>query len=421
MRILWIVNCPLPEASLLMNEISTPFGGWLVSTSKYLSENGDIELSIAFPKKNIKEIKILNGKKIKYYIFPPINQKDINNRIKIDGFIKILEGTRPDIIHIFGTEYPHTLVMVRICNNKNIITVISIQGLVSICSKHFMAYLPQKIQNRWTIRDFIKQDNLKKQQTNFYNRGKLEIEAIKETKFIIGRTTWDKACTTQINPQMRYYFCNETLRDEFYKHIWEINTCEKNSIFVSQGGYPLKGLHLVLEAMPLILAQYPSTILYVGGHDVTKLSNLKEKFKISSYGRYINELIQKNNLQNKVVFIGILDEKQMCERYLKSNVFVCPSSIENSPNSLGEAMLLGLPCVASNVGGISDLLRHEKDGYVYQADAPYMLAYYICTIFENEKLTLELSHNARNHALETHDKKINHETLMNIYKSIIKN
>ena len=95
------------------------------------------------------------------------------------------------------------------------------------------------------------------------------------------------------------------------------------------------------------------------------------------------------DLERNVVFTGPLDEEKMCQRYLKSNVFVCPSSIENSPNSLGEAMVLGVPCVASDVGGVSDMLKHKEEGFVYQTDAPYMLAHYVCEIFENEVAILK--------------------------------
>ena len=57
-------------------------------------------------------------------------------------------------------------------------------------------------------------------------------------------------------------------------------------------------------------------------------------------------------LEDKVSFLGPLNAEQMKAEYLRSNVFLCPSSIENSPNSLGEAQMLGVPCVASYVGGI---------------------------------------------------------------------
>ena len=55
----------------------------------------------------------------------------------------------------------------------------------------------------------------------------------------------------------------------------------------------------------------------------------------------------------------------MKERYLKSGLFVCCSAIENSPNSLGEAMLLGLPCVTADVGGIKSIFDADKDGIMY--------------------------------------------------------
>ena len=419
MNILWVTNIALPEASLSMNEKPTPFGGWLVSASAHLADEDSIELSIAFPKNGLRTVQILKGDKINYYAFPPVKEKDVSSNKKNSYLEKILDKVKPDIVHIFGTEFAHALAMVNICQKKNINTIISIQGLVSICARHYMACLPANVQNRFTIRDFLKQDNLKQQQSKFINRGAFEIKALQKVKHIIGRTTWDRACTFQINPDAQYHFCNETLNDEFYKHIWDIEKCEKHSIFVSQCSYPIKGLHFILEAMPLILGSFPDTKLYVSGQNIIKSDTLKEKLRISSYGKYIKELIGRYKLGKSVVFTGILDEKQMCERYLKSQIFVCASSIENSPNSIGEAMILGVPCVASNVGGVADLLKHREEGFVYQADAPYMLAYYVCEIFANDDLALQFSKKARMHAIKTHNKEENTKRMMEIYREII--
>lgn len=421
MRVLWITNIALPEASLLMNEKSTPFGGWLVSTSDLLACEEEIQLSIAFPKLGLKEVLMLNGNRKTYYGFPIVNKNNLNTN-EVNGYLtQILAKANPNIVHIFGTEYSHTLAVVNVCNKMSIPVVISIQGIISIYEKHYMACIPEIIQRRFTFRDFIKQDNLKQQQKKFAIGGKLEIEAIRKVKHVIGRTHWDKACTTQINPNVKYHFCNETLRQEFYKHKWSLEKCERYSIFVSQASYPIKGIHFMLEAMPLILKRFPKAKLYVSGSNIIKSDTFKEKLKRTSYAKYIIELIRKNNLIRNVVFTGLLDEKQMCERYLKSNVFVCSSSIENSPNSLGEAMILGVPCVASDVGGVSDMLKHEKEGFIYQADAPYMLAYYVCEIFINDKLALEFSKNAREHALKMHDREKNTKRLVQIYNDIIDN
>jgi len=419
MNVLWIVNTSLPEASLLMNEKPMPYGGWLVNSSVDLSKQDDIILSIAFSKQGSNKVNTLYGEKIRFYSFLPFSHKMAFLNSSNSQLEEILRIVQPDIVHIFGTEYPHTLAVINACSKENIKAVISIQGLVSLCSRHYMASIPEKVQRKFTFRDFVKQDNLKQQQKKFDYNGKLEIQAIKKVKHIIGRTTFDKACSTQINPDIQYHFCNETLREEFYKHVWSLEKCQKHSIFVSQATYPIKGLHYMLEAMPQILKKFPNAKLYVAGTDITKSVTLKEKLKKTSYSKYITELIQKYDLKHKVIFTGTLDEKQMCEIYLKSNVFVCPSSIENSPNSLGEAMILGVPCVASDVGGVSDMLKHKEEGYVYQADAPYMLAYYICEIFNNKELTIKLSQNAREHALKTHNRDKNTEMLIALYKNII--
>lgn len=418
MKVLWVTNVPLPEASLLMGDKPLPFGGWLINAANQLAKEKNLKLEIAFPKSGMRTVQVFKGDILQYYAFPFLTN---SNDLLIDGnpeLLNIIEHSKPDIIHIFGTEFTHTLAMVNVCQKKRIACVISIQGLVSFIAKHYMNGLPLQIQNQFTIRDLLKMDNIKMQQKKLINRGKFEIEALQKVEHVIGRTNWDYACTKMINPTAVYHHCNETLRTEFYRNAWEFENCEQYSIFVSQGSYPIKGLHFILEAMPIILKRFPTTKLYIGGSDITRMDSLKQKLKASSYGKYIKRLIEEYDLRERLVFTGVLDEKQMCQQYVKSHVFVCPSTIENSPNSLGEAMILGVPSVASDVGGISDLLTHKEEGYVYQADAPYMLAYYICDIFENRQLAEKFSKKAREKAEKLHDRELNHQRLIEIYKEI---
>ncbi|SFQ62598.1 Glycosyltransferase involved in cell wall bisynthesis [Psychrobacillus psychrotolerans] len=421
MKVLWLTNISLPEACQLMNETPPPFGGWLINASIGLSSKENIKLSIAFPRSSSKDITQLHGKKINYFTFPFVDMKDKESIRNNNHLKKILKTLKPDLVHIFGTEFPHSLAMVNACNEYGIKTVITIQGLVSIISKHYTAGLPVWVQKRFTFRDFVKQNNILQQKKGFEKSGLIEIEAIQKAAHIIGRTTWDRVCTSQINSSASYYFCNETLREEFYKHEWSLESCEKYTIFLSQASYPIKGLHYMLEALPLILEKYPEAKVYIAGPDIIASSNIKERLKKSSYTKYIAELIKKNNLKKHVFFTGLLDEERMCDRFLKSNVFVSPSSIENESNSLSEAKLLGVPCVTSFVGGVIDRINNKSDGFLYQTDAPYMLAHYVCEIFGNEKLALDFSKNARKHALQTHDKEINLNSLLNIYTNIYSN
>ena len=95
-------------------------------------------------------------------------------------------------------------------------------------------------------------------------------------------------------------------------------------------------------------------------------------------------LIKKYSLQNNIIFTGILNEKEMKQKFLESHIFVSSSAIENSPNSVGEAMVLGIPIISSYVGGVPDMIEHKKEGYLYQPDAPYMLAHYIDLLFSDD-------------------------------------
>ncbi|RNF39622.1 glycosyltransferase [Planococcus salinus] len=419
MKILWLVNIPLPEVSIMLGDKPSPFGGWLIKAAEELSKQKDIELFILFPRKGVTDFTRYAGENITYYAFKPVQDSD-KKIIRYNlNFRKIIEEVNPDVVHIYGTEMAHSLSMVNTCKEKHVKTVISIQGLVSIISKHTFSTLPFKIVYGFTLRNILRLDNVKGLKRLFEKRGDNEIKAIKGVKHIIGRTTWDRASTAQINPDAKYHFCNEVLREEFYKHKWDINRCQEFSLFISQAHYPIKGLHYVLSAMPEILKKYPKTKLYISGKDITKTNTLFDKLLITNYGRYLKKLIKKFDIEKNVIFTGPLSEKQMCERFLQSNIFISASTIENESNSLSEARILGVPTIASYVGGVIDRVKHYEDGILYQHDAPYMLAHHVGEIFKKKELAISFSEKARKHSLLIHDLDRNTNRIIKIYKDII--
>lgn len=419
MKVLWTTNIILPDMAIKLSKNYSNGGGWLIGLLNDLKKSENIELIVCSPLVEEKEIIKFDIEGVRYYGFPKNMINPTQYDVRVEETLKmILEIEKPDIVHIFGTEFPHTLSMVRAFNKPNK-TIINIQGLTSVIAKHYLNGIPYSFQKKYTFRDFIRRDNLLRQKCKFEKRGKYEIEAIKNIDNVIGRTNWDKACIQEINNKINYYFCNETLRDEFYKHKWSINECEKYSIFVSQGSYPVKGLHFILEAMPKLIKKFPKVHLYIAGDNIVGNNSFIDNLKLSSYARYIKFLISKYKLSDYITFLGNLDEKEMCLRFLKTHVFVSSSIIENSPNSLGEAMILGVPCIASYVGGVPDMITHNIEGFLYQVDAPYMLSYYISKIFEDNKKTIELSKSAILRAESTHDKEKNSKRILEIYNQIV--
>ena len=414
-NILWLCNVILPDIANEFNISTAASGGWLHSLSKQLKKDPNIDFAVCFANKNLAKIKkhgCLDG--IKFWCF------DAQNLSNSELFKKIIDEFTPDVIHIFGTEMHHSYEMINLCEKNGIVdrTVISIQGLKSICAKHYYAGLPQLVINSFSLRDFLRFDNIRRQQKIFYKQGLEEISTLSKAIHIIGRTDWDEACVKRINPNIKYHFCNETLRPAFYNHQWNFEKCEKHSIFVSQCNYPIIGFHLMLEAMVDIVKRYPNAHLYTTGLNPLKVS-FKQKLTQTYYQKYIGKLIKKYHLEDYVTFLGYLDEHQMCDRFLKSHVFVSCSSIENSPNSVGEAMLLGTPVVSSDVGGVKNMLTHNKEGFIYPYDEPYMIAYYISRYFEDSSLCEKMSQATRTHAQVTHDIKLNYEKLLTIYNNIV--
>ncbi len=337
-----------------------------------------------------------------------------------EAFRQEVQDFAPDVIHIWGTEYGHTLAMVNACEKLGCLNrvAISIQGLCSVYADHYSEGIPEKVRHSYTFRDFVRQDNIRQQQEVFAKRGALEVQALQKVKHIIGRTCWDKACAERIQPGAQYHFCNETLREPFYQDRWYYADCRKHRIFASSYYCPVKGFHYLLEAAAMLRPEFPDLSIAVTGPDILDSKDLEKKIRRSSYPKYLAKQIRKYGLEDSVEFLGSLSARQMKAEYLKAHVFAMPSTIENSPNSLGEAMLLGTPCVASHVGGISTMLQHEAEGYLYQSTAAYMLAHYIRKVFRMEEQAEELGRRAADHASRTHDPDTNWQTLRAIYETV---
>jgi glycosyltransferase involved in cell wall biosynthesis len=417
MKVLWITNVLLPEAtSILRGEKELKgTGSWVLAMAEALFCREEMSLFIASISDLVNEISVIKGEKIVYYAIPRGKGDVEYNKEYERAYSRIKNEINPDVVHIHGTEYPHSLAALRTFGADR--TVVSLQGIISSIHRYYFGGISRKdIIKNWTIHDVLR-PSLFSLQSRMEKSGMYEVQLFKEMKHVIGRTTWDKAQVWSINPDVHYYHCDEVLREDFYTgDIWDYNRCTSHSIFLSQGSYPLKGLHKVLDALPLIKRIYPDVSVRVAGLDITyDGTSFKDKIKISTYGRFVKGIIKKNNIVGNITFLGPLNAEQMKHEYLRANVFVCPSSIENSPNSLGEAQVLGVPCVASYAGGIPDFMKGCED-FLYRFDDIEMMSKKICNIFgmEGKMDTNEMMEVAR----KRHDTQNNIETLLSIYNQI---
>lgn len=112
---------------------------------------------------------------------------------------------------------------------------------------------------------------------------------------------------------------------------------------------PLKGHHLIIEA----LIDLPGCELLIAGAGPEELK--------------LKQLAAKYSLDNKVFFLGSLNQVDLQKYYSASDVLVLASESEGWANVLLESMACGTPVVATNVGGASEIVQTETAGILVKA------------------------------------------------------
>ncbi|MBM3206616.1 MAG: glycosyltransferase family 4 protein [Candidatus Staskawiczbacteria bacterium] len=415
MKVLWITNFPLPDVCIEIGILPHKGGSWMYSLAKQLSSIGDIELCILSFYNNIQFEGVVKG--INYVVLPT---KLLNDRGQLYlKYREITEKINPDLLHIHGTESAFGLYYLEAC--PNVKSIVSIQGLVEIYSRYFygsIGYLDM-LRNTSLVECWRK-NTFYHQKKFLTTKGKNEVKYFLKTDFVLGRTNWDYSHSKSFNNCLNYRFCNETLRNEFYtSKKWDIQKKVNYSIFVSQASYPIKGFHILLKAVSLLKREFPLIEIRVAGEFFSRKPSISDKLKLTGYwyGKYIHSLIEKFNLS--VTFLGVLNTENMRDEFLNCHVTVCPSSIENSPNSIGEAQILGTPVIASYVGGVPDMVHHGNTGLLYRFEEPELLANCIRRLFTNNDLASEISMNAIVRATERHSSKKIVKDLLSIYSELI--
>lgn len=387
MRVLWSVFITFPEVAPLIGRKPEYACTWAKALSFHLRKRSDVKLAITsiYSGKGLKKFEVDN---VTFYFLPNEKQVKKNGGGKEASkyWTEIIHDFQPDIIHIHGSESMVSYELTKL--DLKVPVFLSLQGILSNYWKDEYAGLGlYDLIFNITLRDIVRCSGiiLDRQKTKI--KSKLEKKLLENIKYIGGRTTWDKVSSLVLNPNLKYIYSPEMIRQEFYdSERWNIHEAKKHRIFMHQGFKPIKGLHILLEAMHILKSKYPDIELFMSGTNVMKNRTIKERLLQSGYVKYLFKRIKKYDLEDCIHFTGILDASQIVEELNKSHVMVIPSSIENSPNSLVEAQLVGIPCVASYVGGVPEMIKHHEDGFLYTFNEPLMLAEYIARLFDSSEL-----------------------------------
>lgn len=413
MKILWVTAQVLPSISDNLGSKKSNFGGWVETMLSHLKCKPEYKIAVVSCYKNYRIVKN-NIDNIDYYIIPEIGR---NKQVNKFDCLEVINDFEPDIIHIEGTEFS---IQNEFSKFNNTPCIVSLQGILNgHCQYQFGEIELLEMMNSLKIKDIINAWTLfLKKKILFNKRLNKEKLTIKNADILLGRTFWDRAHSYWINPEAKYFICNRILRPIFYKQRWSYEKCEKETIFIGNSWTPIKGAHFVIEAIAILKKEFPNIKLFIAGKSPYDEANIKDKLKTKiGYSSYLKNLINKLKLNNNIFFTGELSENEMSERLLKSNVYVLASLIENSPNTLGEAMTMGVPCISAYTGGAPQMAK-EDEVFFYRANDPDLLAWQIKRVFEEKSNIHAMTEKARKHALKTHDIETNVQQLCNVYNQI---
>lgn len=419
-KVLWFTNTPS-----LYDQGRHHYhgGGWIESLEELITSQSEIELGIAFfhPTDNIKVIR----DDVSYYPikYTSIRKKPItavfnnwtgrfNDKEYFESFLKIIDDYKPDVIQVFGTENAFGMVH----KATNIPVIIHLQGILN---PYENSYLPVGFSQL----DFV--INLKYLTRNIFGISpvfglkRFRLQALREKKilevinYVCGRTEWDFQIASLYNPKITYYHLDEVLRPIFYqnKSLKTQNNGSKFIILSTLSPTIYKGIDVVLKTAKKLceICDFDFEWRIIGLEaNADLLTFFESKTGI-------------NHKDFRIKLVGKLNPLEIVKEMNSAEVFVHPSYIDNSPNSLCEAQMLGLPVIACDVGGVSSLIKHKENGLLVPSNGVYEIVYYLRLLFNEADLRAQLGAQAQITANQRHDKEKITSSLLRIYKNLVLN
>lgn len=396
MKLLWFS----PTPGLYGNNSGYNGGGWIASLQKACTETSkDLTLTLVFPSKE----KVCSIKdNVHYYSLPIMRHVFFhyeNKKKRIcEEMKKIVDIESPDAILCFGTEKEYGL----ISTITDVPVVVHIQGILN---PYYETWLPQGLS--WfkyllNKQHFISWLALRR----FKER---EIDIFGSCKYFLGRTEWDRNIVKLLSPNANYLYGGEILRPEIYNSTktWKHPDNNKKIIVSIISGAIYKGGDVILRTASTLKRFYGDDFIW-------------NVFGVKSLCKWESITGVKADDCN-IRLGGIISASELVEVLTTSSVYFHPSYIENSPNTVCEAQLLGIPTVATNVGGTNSLITHNETGMLVSANDPYNSASVISQLLENRDLCERLSSKARTVAIERHNPTKIAEELIENFKHITEN
>lgn len=418
MKVLWFSPSPCSGAERGVSGQSL-YGGWLVSLERELSKCPEIQLEIAYLSPGNEKENEFEYKGVRYYAIQPYRSENYlmfrfarrfmsrkRQEEKICSRMReIVERSRPDIIHIHGTERPFGMIAEYA---GDIPVVYSIQGIIAACvEKYYSGISRGEVRKYERLIDKIRKKSIDRDYRSFVHNAENERRFLSGARNVIGRTDWDRKMTERFSPLRRYFHIDEIMRDPFYLPQWSKSSFDGTVQFVSVFSFGLyKGFEVLLRTARRLkdnaLSDFQWTVIGYAGDE--------------NYVRIAEQVTGISSKDAGVRFVGRKTADEMVAIMLGADVFCHFSHIENSPNAVCEAMLLGMPVVAADVGGTSSIVENGSDGILVQDGDHAAFADALSGLAGDFGRASGMGAAARRRALVRHDRKTICRATVDLYE-----
>jgi glycosyltransferase involved in cell wall biosynthesis len=393
-------------------KISLAAGGWISSLQRVVEAVPEIQLGFVFYTEQAMVPFEYGG--TSYFPVQPLGSskgKRLVNRVagkaetdeNLPVFLRVIEQFKPDIIHVHGTEFPFGLIQ-RVV--RDIPVVVSIQGNLTVYHEKYFAGLglPGLWRGWRTGYPFYRADY-----KIWRRRMETEQEILRRTRYVFGRTDWDRRVAVALAPEAEYFHVDEVIRPGFYKLEWKAGQRERPVFFTTSSPSIYKGFEVVIDTARVLVGRGVAFEWRVAG-----LKADDPLVRLTCKVRKVDDLAGLN-----IRLLGTLTEEAVADQLMHSYAYVQVSHIENSPNSVCEAMLAGVPVIASLAGGTGSLLRDGEHGVLLQDGDPYALAGAMREALEQPEKHAAMAAEGRKVAQRRHDPAAIVTEMIGRYKEII--
>jgi glycosyltransferase involved in cell wall biosynthesis len=399
LRVLWFTNIELPAVRHRLGGPRISGGGWMEGLRAGLCREGSVELAVAaagpLPFDPFEDEGVLY-----YHLDATPASSGVRGVVAhwrhrsmevplLDQARAIVRRFDPALVHVHGSERPFGLLA-----GDPPPVLLSLQGMLSACAYAYFRGIPASdIARDVFSSEFLKGRGLVHDGWTMHVGAARERRILRQRRYFVGRTGWDRGLVQSVNPEAHYYHIDEILRPQFYDAQWATQAAGPFVVYTTGGTDPYKGLIVLLEAVAMVRdAVRPAVRLRVAGDLTTS-----EIWPIAL------RAVRRLRLDDVVEWLGPLDGREIVSQLMTASVYVHPSFVDNSPNALAEAMMLGVPCVASAAGGIPWMIDDGREGVLFQPGDVSALAASLEVIAADPATAAALGVAARRRASARHD------------------